>query len=268
MICRIWHGWTGREGAAAYATLLRDEVVPGIARRAVDGYRGIELLRHDHADEVEFVTIMRFDSLQAVRAFAGSDYERAVVPPKARAFLRRFDERATHYEILESTDPALQGEGIRLREEIRRAWNDDPWHGSPVAEIVKNVDARTAGRRPISGAHTIWEIVLHMTAWVREVTRRVGGADADVPPEGDWPTMPVSSPAAWEESQAELASAHGDLLAALETLPDEGIAAIVPTAPNAQTASGISFYRMLHGIVQHDAYHTGQIALLKKTGPT
>ena len=97
MIGRIWHGWTAPENADAYEALLRSEVLPGIDR--VEGFRGAHLLRRDAGDEVEFVTLTVFDSLEAVRAFAGEDYEVAVVPPEARKLLARFDERSEHYEI-------------------------------------------------------------------------------------------------------------------------------------------------------------------------
>lgn len=98
MIGRIWHGWTSHEKADRYETLLRSEVLPGIRR--VDGYRGAYLLRRDVESEVEFVTITYFDSMDAVRAFAGDDHEVAVVPPEARRLLARFDERSDHYEVL------------------------------------------------------------------------------------------------------------------------------------------------------------------------
>ena len=99
MIVRIWHGWTELGNADAYEALLRKEVFAGIAGREIAGYRGIQLLRREFGREVEFVTIMRFDSLEAVRAFAGEDYEAAVVPPKARALLSRYDARSQHYEV-------------------------------------------------------------------------------------------------------------------------------------------------------------------------
>jgi heme-degrading monooxygenase HmoA len=102
MIARIWHGWTTLQDAAAYEDLLRTEIFTGIAARAIPGYRGIELLRRDVAEGVEFVTLMRFDSLDAVRAFAGEDYEAAVVPPAAQRLLARFDARSAHYEVVES----------------------------------------------------------------------------------------------------------------------------------------------------------------------
>jgi hypothetical protein len=100
MIIRIWRGWTTPENAAAYQTLLLEEIFPGIAGRQLAGYWGISLGRRDVGSEVEFVTIMWFDSLDSVRAFAGDSYEVAVVPTKARALLSRFDERSAHYETV------------------------------------------------------------------------------------------------------------------------------------------------------------------------
>ena len=99
MICRIWHGWTRAANADAYEQLLRSEIFTGIAGRRLPGYHGIELLRRPGADTVEFVTLMWFDSIEAVQAFAGPDYEAAVVPPAARAPLQRFDARSAHYEV-------------------------------------------------------------------------------------------------------------------------------------------------------------------------
>jgi heme-degrading monooxygenase HmoA len=98
-IARIWHGWASADNAAAYEALLHDEIFVGIQSRNIRGFRQIQLLRRLAGDEVEFVTIMEFDSMGAVREFAGEDYEAAVVPPRARALLSRFDERSQHYEI-------------------------------------------------------------------------------------------------------------------------------------------------------------------------
>jgi antibiotic biosynthesis monooxygenase (ABM) superfamily enzyme len=99
MISRVWHGWTTPGNADAYEALLKEEIFVGIAAREIVGYRGIHLFRRDLGGEVEFVTVMWFDSLEAVRAFAGEAYEVAVVPPKARALLSRFDARSQHYEV-------------------------------------------------------------------------------------------------------------------------------------------------------------------------
>jgi heme-degrading monooxygenase HmoA len=99
MIGRIWHGWTASANADAYESLLESEIFVGIQRRQVAGYRGIQLFRRNLENEVEFVTIMWFDSIEAVQAFAGQDYEVAVVPPAARALLAHFDARSQHYEV-------------------------------------------------------------------------------------------------------------------------------------------------------------------------
>jgi hypothetical protein len=105
MISRIWRGWTTRQNAEAYEALLKAEIFTGIIERGIIGFQGIDLLRREIADEIEFVTIMWFDSLLAVRTFAGEDYERAVVPAQARQLLSRFDERPAHYEVRERRGP-------------------------------------------------------------------------------------------------------------------------------------------------------------------
>jgi heme-degrading monooxygenase HmoA len=104
MIARIWHGWTTLDNADAYENLLKTEIFPGIASKGVHGYRGIQLLRRPSGEEVEFLTVMWFDSWEAVKQFAGEDHERAYVPPKARAVLARFDERSQHYEVRETLE--------------------------------------------------------------------------------------------------------------------------------------------------------------------
>ena len=99
MIVRVWHGWTSRTNADSYEELLKKEIFAGIADRQIEGYDGIQLLRRDAGPEVEFVTLMRFESIAAVRRFAGDDYEAAVVPPTARRLLTRFDDRSQHYDV-------------------------------------------------------------------------------------------------------------------------------------------------------------------------
>ncbi len=99
MISRIWHGWTTPGNADKYEALLKEEIFVGIQSRQIHGFNGIQLLRREVGQEIEFVTIMLFDSLDSIRDFAGEDYEVAVVPEKARAVLSHFDERSQHYEI-------------------------------------------------------------------------------------------------------------------------------------------------------------------------
>jgi heme-degrading monooxygenase HmoA len=102
MIGRIWHGYTDFANANKYEKLLKEEIFTGIRGRKIPGFREIQLFRRELGGEVEFITIMWFDSLDSVRAFAGEDYEAAVVPPAARALLAHFDARSQHYEVRES----------------------------------------------------------------------------------------------------------------------------------------------------------------------
>jgi hypothetical protein len=101
MICRMWRGWTTPENAGAYESVVRGQVIPGIEARKIPGFKAIDLMRRDLAGEVEFSTLMWFDSLEAVKGFMGEDYEVAHVPAAAQAVLGRFDARAAHYEVLD-----------------------------------------------------------------------------------------------------------------------------------------------------------------------
>lgn len=98
MIARIWHGYTTPENADAYEAMLKPEVLPGVSR--LQGYQGSYFLRRDRGSEVEFVTVMLWESLDAIRSFAGPNYELAVVPPERRKVLKQFDERSAHYEVV------------------------------------------------------------------------------------------------------------------------------------------------------------------------
>jgi hypothetical protein len=99
MIARIWHGWTKPQDAKAYEDMLHNEIFPGIARQKIKGYRGAELFIHEGSVETEFVTLLRFDSMEAVKKFAGADESKPVIYPKAEALLTRMDERSRHYRI-------------------------------------------------------------------------------------------------------------------------------------------------------------------------
>jgi heme-degrading monooxygenase HmoA len=102
MISRTWHGWTTPENADTYENLLKAEILPGIASKIVSGYRGVQLFRGPSGSEIEFMTVMWFDSSEDITQFAGEDYEKAYVPPKARNVLSRHEEIAQHYEIREN----------------------------------------------------------------------------------------------------------------------------------------------------------------------
>jgi antibiotic biosynthesis monooxygenase (ABM) superfamily enzyme len=107
MISRVWHGWTKREDADTYERMLRTTILPGIHR--VPGYGGADLLRREAGDEVEFVTITRFDSMDAVRAFAGADYQTAVIHPEALGLLTHYDAHSAHYETVAGGSEEVRG---------------------------------------------------------------------------------------------------------------------------------------------------------------
>src|SRR5579864_7109729 len=101
MICRLWRGWTTPEAADAYEAVVRGQVIPGIEARRIPGFRSIDLIRRERDHDVEFMTLMWFDSLDSVKAFTGEDYDVAHVPPASQAVLADFDRRSAHYEVLD-----------------------------------------------------------------------------------------------------------------------------------------------------------------------
>ena len=153
-------------------------------------------------------------------------------------------------------------ETARIVEELEREHAGDPWHGSSVTDILKGVSATEAAARPLPRVHTIWEIVLHMTAWKNEIRRRLAGAPAGEPEEGDWREAGPATRERWYETLQGLDAAQIALVAAVRDLPEGRL--LEPTKDFRERAdgTGVSHYVLLHGIVQHDAYHAGQIAML------
>lgn len=110
-----------------------------------------------------------------------------------------------------------------LGEQIRKGYSDDPWHGPATAGLLMDVTAREAAAHPIPKAHSVWEIVLHMTAWQNEVRRRLGGKEPDLPEEGDWPEPREISDSAWQEDRDRLETSVAELLKALATLREDDL---------------------------------------------
>jgi antibiotic biosynthesis monooxygenase (ABM) superfamily enzyme len=104
MICRVWRGWASPANADAYEGVVRGEVIPGIEARHIPGFLSIDLVRRERGHDVEFMTLMWFDSLDSVRSFMGDDYEAAHVPASAQAVLADYDRRSAHYEVLDRRD--------------------------------------------------------------------------------------------------------------------------------------------------------------------
>jgi uncharacterized damage-inducible protein DinB len=152
----------------------------------------------------------------------------------------------------------------RIADQLRRAYNGDAWYGPSVRAALGGVDARIATARPIPSGHTIYELVLHMTGWTREVTRRLRIGAAQDPEEGDWPVGAALDDAAWAAAVAALDAANEELLKAIRTVDEAQLDEPIGDVRDRALGSGVSRYVTLHGLVQHHIYHAGQISLLKK----
>lgn len=159
---------------------------------------------------------------------------------------------------------AMVAERDRLLDELRRAWDGDPWHGDPLRRVLQGMTAAQALARPVPQAHSAGEIVLHLAGWTREVARRLREPDVREPPEGDWPA-PGSGEGAWAAAVDALSRAHQELLDAVAAFPPAELDHVVGDERDRPLGAGVTYSVMLHGISQHYAYHAGQIALLRKS---
>jgi uncharacterized damage-inducible protein DinB len=145
----------------------------------------------------------------------------------------------------------------RIAGQLRCALEGEAWHGPAVLELLDGVDAGAAAARPLPGAHSIWEIVLHLAAWHDAVRRRVGGEVVQLDGAEDWPPASGAGEAAWAAACDALSASYRRLYETILTLQDSELERRTP-------GKDYALYFMLHGVVQHDLYHAGQIALLKK----
>ena len=151
-----------------------------------------------------------------------------------------------------------------LRDDLKKVYDGDPWHGSSIAAVLSGISAQAAERRPIPAVHTIWEIVLHMTAWTREVASRVGGAAPKSPPE-DWPVPRFGGgEEAWRAAQEDLAAAHKELEHIVDALEPDDLLRWIGNQRDPSAGTGVTVGTLIRGLLQHHTYHEGQIALLKR----
>jgi uncharacterized damage-inducible protein DinB len=155
-------------------------------------------------------------------------------------------------------------ETARIADQLRRAFSGDAWHGDSLLEILEGVAAAQAAARPMKHAHTIWELVLHITAWDSAVRRRLAGESVDLSDEQNFPSVMDPSEGAWRRAVENAKRVHAELVEAVAAFPDQRLSEKVPG--KAGEPDWYDYYYMLHGVLQHELYHAGQIALLKRAG--
>jgi len=150
-----------------------------------------------------------------------------------------------------NSEPAL------IAEQLRRAFEGDAWHGPALLELLKEMDAATAAAQPLPDVHSIWELVLHVSAWDDAASRRLDGEKVQLTGTANFPVVPKPTQAAWREAVAGAKHTHDALVKTVAALPESRLRERVP-------GKRYDFYIMLHGVAQHALYHAGQIAILKK----
>ena len=151
-----------------------------------------------------------------------------------------------------------------LIQQLSATHSGEPWYGTSREKLLDGVSAKQASFKPVTGGHSIWEQVLHMISWTREVTRRIRGQAPATPAEGDWPTPRDDSDAAWSETRQQLSAAHQEMLATIRTQPADRWDQPVGSTQDPALGTGVTVLGMVIGLAQHDAYHIGQIATLRR----
>ena len=151
-------------------------------------------------------------------------------------------------------------ETARLADQIRRAFEGEAWHGDSILQLLDGVGAATAAAHPIKNTHSIWELLLHIAAWDGAVIRRIAGSAVELTDEENFPAVKDTGEAAWQRTLASVKNTHNDLVKAVAAFPDSRLQDPVP----GKSEDYHDFYYLFSGIVQHELYHAGQIAVLKK----
>lgn len=152
-----------------------------------------------------------------------------------------------------------------LSQKLLTVWNGEPWYGSSSSAILKGISAAEALAHPLPGAQSIWETLLHITAWTEETTSRMNGAESKEPDRGDWPAVKGSTQDEWIAAQTDLLNARKVLLAAIEKSHEESMFLQVPKNSKTGHDSNATRADTVTGLADHDVYHLGQIAILKKS---
>ena len=144
-----------------------------------------------------------------------------------------------------------------IGDQMQRAYAGEAWHGPSLEELLTGVTVEQALVRPVAGGHSIWELTMHIGAWMSATRRRLSGDPAKLTPQEDWPLIDGGSQAAWQQTLNALEQEHNQLRAAISSVPESSLQNVAPGKDHS-----VEF--MLHGMIQHNLYHAGQIALLKK----
>src|SRR5262245_24847647 len=254
MIARSWDGATRAEHAEEYTEYLRRTGVGECT--STEGNRGVYVLRRDEPDRARFRFVSLWDSMDGVRRFAGSDPEQARYYPEDERFLLALEPRVEHYEVVIAAD-APSREAAELADDLKRLWRGDAWHGPALAELLADVTADRAATKVIAGAHTLWELLLHLTAWSDVFRRRIEGEAVEEPEDGDFPSAPRPSAQAWAEARVSAERVHEGLTASVARLTSAALDARTPGRP-------FSVRFLVRMATRHIVYHSGQIGLLRK----
>lgn len=154
-------------------------------------------------------------------------------------------------------DRTQQTESNRIADQLRRAFYGEAWHGPALMELLEDVDAATATAKPLPKVHSMWELLLHIEAWDGAGLVRLSGKVCQLKGTDNFPLVPQATAAAWKKAIVSAKKTHDRLVRTVEALPDSRLRDRVP-------GKRYDFYHLLHGIAQHELYHAGQIAILKK----
>jgi uncharacterized damage-inducible protein DinB len=167
---------------------------------------------------------------------------------------RNIAERSAADRVVEQAK-----EPARIADQLRRAFDGSAWHGPALLELLEGIDAVSAAARPLPNVHSIWELVLHIAVWDEAAIRRLAGEKWQPTGTANFPLMPKPTEAAWRKAISETKRTHDRLVKTVAGLPESRLRDRCP-------GKRYDFYHLLHGVAQHELYHAGQIAILKKAG--
>lgn len=257
MIARSWDGLTPAAQADAYTEYVQGTGFKDLL--ATPGNRGVYLLRRREGDKTRFRVVSLWDSMEEVRRFAGEEPERARYYPDDARFLTALDPNVEHFEVVGEggTRSRAAAEAVALARELETLGRGETWHGPALAELLVGVSAGAASVRPLASAHTIWELVLHVTAWNDVFRRRLEGEAVHEPERGDFPKPPAPTRKAWAAAMQALFESQRALAARVASLSDAELARRIPGRP-------FDARFQVRAAIRHVVYHSGQIGLLRK----